>query len=221
MSKQYWNIRYAKGIGSGPGSIGSHKEWKWNEIDSVVPERIDDILDLGCGDHTFMEGRSISKYTGIDRSEVVINKNKELYPDKTFIVGDISLPLELKSKFVFCMDVLIHVKREWDYYQILNNLSNCSTKWIITYTWRRTPFKTWRYIKGFIRRREFKQVLKAFFTNLTTDGKYQYYRNLDEEIEFFRDKGFELFHRKPTPRSINPYAVFHIFKKIESDKIDY
>ena len=73
---EYWEQRYSKGDTSGPGSIGKAREWKWSIIDEEIP-LIDSVIDLGCGNLAFWEGRCPPKdYVGIDISPTIIRKNR-------------------------------------------------------------------------------------------------------------------------------------------------
>jgi len=80
------------------------------------------ILDIGCGD---MEVSSIlpsSGYLGIDVSNVVIERNRFLYPDRDFICGNF-LDLDLSSAdLVVCMDVLIHINDNGSYNRFVAKL---------------------------------------------------------------------------------------------------
>jgi len=56
----YWERHYSKGGSSGPGSIGNYRSWKWNTI-LEFENSIDDVIDIGCGDLSFWEGRNCSR----------------------------------------------------------------------------------------------------------------------------------------------------------------
>lgn len=77
---------------SGPGSDVEYtapyraflEEWVQNK-------QITSICDIGCGDFTFTKhiNWNTIKYTGIDIVEDVIQSNIELYPNVSFLVGDV------------------------------------------------------------------------------------------------------------------------------------
>ena len=76
--EKYWNKRYANGLTSGDGSIGCLKDFKWGIIDKYVGDISQkSVIDVGCGDLSFWEGKDCDEYTGIDISNVVIEHNKE------------------------------------------------------------------------------------------------------------------------------------------------
>lgn len=76
---QYWENRYRKGGTSGAGSTGEYRKWKWGIIESYVGN-VDDVLDVGCGDLSFWEGRDCPKYLGLDISPTIIEKDRQLRP---------------------------------------------------------------------------------------------------------------------------------------------
>ena len=59
----YWENRYESGGTSGKGSIGQLRAWKWQVIEDYAGP-VDDVIDVGCGDLSFLEGKTSEKYTG-------------------------------------------------------------------------------------------------------------------------------------------------------------
>ena len=74
----YWDSRYRAGGHSGADAVGVSKEWKWSIIDRFITVEESDVLDVGCGDMRFWEGRDCRKYMGMDFSEGAIEKAIEL-----------------------------------------------------------------------------------------------------------------------------------------------
>ena len=109
MEKTYWDSHYARGGTSGSGSIGIHREWKWQVITSFLPH-IDQVIDVGCGNLSFWEGRHCQNYIGIDISETIIRKNRTLRPEWKFFISSADHFLQgINSKCVFCFDLLFHI----------------------------------------------------------------------------------------------------------------
>lgn len=75
IRSRVWDVRYRLGGSSGWGSVGASKYWKWSVIDRYI-NPIDDVVDVGCGDLTFWDGRDCQRYVGIDPSSYVIKKNR-------------------------------------------------------------------------------------------------------------------------------------------------
>ena len=118
-NKNFWNDRYRTNMdkGSGPGSRGEQLELK-NKIiqDLINKEGIRSVLDIGCGDIEILNGIEIPKYTGIDISEIVTARNRELRPQWEFLCVDVGSTYEPEpADLVLCLDVLIHQKRRTAY----------------------------------------------------------------------------------------------------------
>ena len=63
-----------------------------------------------------------SGYVGVDLSAVAIERNRELYPDRSFYCGDF-LELDLSpTDMVVCMDVLIHINDDESYNRFVAKL---------------------------------------------------------------------------------------------------
>ena len=199
VEEHFWDQRYLEGGTSGLGSIGKIRDFKWSVIDKYLPY-LHSVVDVGCGDLSFWEGRDCEDYTGIDISKTIIEKNKILRPDWSFICANSEKTIEgLKKEVVFCFDVLFHIMNTETYIQTLKNLCYYSKNYIFIYTWRNNPFKKYRQIKKFIKALFTFNVSKVLVTlkhvlsnNSFSDGNYQYFRFLENEIEIFNKYGFDL-----------------------------
>lgn len=87
------------------------------------------VLDLGCGNGVLLT--AISKdldYTGIDISQVMIEKAKQLHPDNKFIQADITdakLWSSLKRyDFITALGLLHHLPTNADQLFVLNQIKN-------------------------------------------------------------------------------------------------
>lgn len=191
---EYWEERYKNGGNSGEGSRGQHREWKWQILESTIVD-IDNVIDVGCGDLAFMEGKNIKNYTGIDISKTIIKDNELKYPYWKFICSSADNYInELNGYVVFCHDILFHIIDDDVYYSILDNLTRYSNKYISIYTWHKNPI-AWYNIKS----------------HLYGSSKYQKYRLLDNDFHIFNENGFELINMSKSP--VNKYGAMYIFKK--------
>lgn len=130
LEKKYWDDRYAAGHNSGYGSYG---EQLVKKINWLTGWKIDSISEIGCGDFNF--GLALLRiypnafYAGQDISEVIINKNKQLYSsDKTTFTTDID---ELPSAdLLLCIDVLFHVLDDKDLEELLDKIESKWTNYL-------------------------------------------------------------------------------------------
>jgi hypothetical protein len=215
--KEYWEERYASGGTSGQGSIGASREWKWKVINSFFP-KINHVIDVGCGDLSFWEGRDCEDYLGIDISETVIKENREKRPEWSFIISKAETHVEgLKSECVFCFEILFHIMSDEVFTAILENLCRYSTKYIIIHTWIRNPFTIRNQVKKILlatARGRIKWGLTTLARSISTpytDGRYQYFRPLEQFIYIFKECGFTLIEKRENP--IDNIGAIYLFKK--------
>ncbi len=90
----------------------------WRDFEFLfedLPEKVS-VLDLGCGNGRFFElfKEKNIYYTGLDKSEKLILKAKEKYPEADFEIGDgLDAPFPSGSfEFVFSIAVLHHMPSE-------------------------------------------------------------------------------------------------------------
>jgi SAM-dependent methyltransferase len=129
---RFWNERYRTNldIGSGPGSRAQNLVLK-NAIirDTMDKHAIRTILDIGCGDIAVLKGIDAEHYTGIDISEVIVERNKILCPAWTFLCADLAKGYDPPpADLVLCLDVLIHQKRRPSYGSILSKTISATKK---------------------------------------------------------------------------------------------
>jgi len=189
LEKAYWERRYSLGGTSGAGSIGEFRTWKWKVIEEFL-EEVNHVIDVGCGDLSFWEGRDCDDYVGIDISRIVIDENRKKRPHwKFFVRNAAQLVPDIKMPNVFCLDVLYHQMNPFFFGDILINLCEYSTDLIFVYTLVENPFGP----------------------NRRGDGIYQFFRPLEDYIPWvFGKKSFDLLELR---RFMN--SGMYIFKKIK------
>jgi hypothetical protein len=187
-----WDVHYRLGGSSGLGSAGVSRSWKWSVIDRFV-SKVDDVVDLGCGDLSFWEGRECLRYVGIDSSSYVIKKDRLKRPTWSFVVSRGERLLPVSGKVVFCLDVLFHVLDDDDCGQIIDNLCAYSTEWIFVYTW-----------------------YKNRLGSKKSDHLYQVFRLLDKQ--HFSRRGFDCIAEVPSPTEVNPYGAMFVFNRRGKDR---
>lgn len=128
-AKTYWNWRYSRGYSSGDGSYGKQLQKKLQWLSGL---NINSISEIGCGDFNF--GESLMKmypgiqYFGQDISNVIIEKNKEKYPNVKFSSLMEDVP---PADMVMCVDVLFHILDIEDYEAVLNKLESIWTNYLV------------------------------------------------------------------------------------------
>jgi len=186
-SVEYWEKRYREGGKSGRGSVGASREWKWSIIRKHVT-LVDDVVDVGCGDLSFWEGRTCERYFGVDISPYIIKRNAEKRPDWAFIAWPAERRLPLRGRVVLCLDVLFHILDDEVATKIMDNLCEYSSEWVVIHAWWRNPFE-----------------------GKVNDELYQAYRPLDKAL--FTGRGFDCVEEAPAPEEVNPYGAMYIFRK--------
>jgi len=212
----YWERRYSKGGFSGPGSIGNYRSWKWNTI-LEFENSIDDVIDIGCGDLSFWEGRNCSRYIGIDGSPTIISRNRNLRPSWEFILSSADILQPAQGKIVFCFDLLFHIIDDEIYKKILYNLCKYSQDWIFIYTWHKNPFRNIKIrYRVALKRIIDGNILNAIKVLLGSDTDYEYqkYRNLIDNLDIFEKNGFKLIKVIPIP--YDSWGAMYVFRKLIS-----
>jgi 2-polyprenyl-3-methyl-5-hydroxy-6-metoxy-1,4-benzoquinol methylase len=127
-ANKIWNDNIPSIPLSGPGSSLQNTR----DISVILTEFINKnncktILDLGCGDLTWMSrtpffNNSTIKYTGVDVVESLINSHKQKYTQHTFLCKDLVYLNDIQPvSLIIIRDVLFHLKNE-DIQAIFNNI---------------------------------------------------------------------------------------------------
>lgn len=93
------------------------RETSWEELAPLIPDENENVLDVGCGIgfyYRLLVPQKAREYVGIDITDNMIKRAKELHPSGDFRVASIfNLPFKEKSfDLLFCWDVLIHLPCE-------------------------------------------------------------------------------------------------------------
>jgi hypothetical protein len=112
-SGQYWEERYQKGGTSGYGSYGRLAEFKAQTINKfIADERVEHLIEFGCGDGAQLSMINIKSYVGVDISPTIIQVCKEKFKDdsgKTFYTNDEFKEAPQKAKLTLSLDVIFHL----------------------------------------------------------------------------------------------------------------
>jgi hypothetical protein len=139
-SKKYWEDRYKNGGNSGSGSYNKLAEFKAKIInDFIAKNNVNSIIDYGIDDGNQLKliNTENKKYTGIDISQTIIDKCKELFKNdntKKFIL-DTEIDIDnLKSNLGISCDVIHHLIEKDEYIKYMKILFNISTSYVIIYS---------------------------------------------------------------------------------------
>lgn len=211
----YWDNHYRSGGVSGEGSVGEYRDWKWKIITEHCPV-IDHVIDIGCGDNSFWQGRECSEYLGIDSSETIINKNRQLRHEWNYIIAPAEETQQISAPNVFCMDVLFHIMDDKIYENILINIAQYTQDTLFVYTWLNNPFSTpeiKKYVQKeyLLKKGHFLGYFKSLFKDIESDGVYQKFRIFSQYEYIFNEAGLTLADVKKYPG--DDFGAMFIFKK--------
>ena len=203
----YWEDRYRLGDKGGAGCSGRRKEWRWRVIEKYAP-RVEDVIDVGCGELSFWSGRDCERYMGIDISRTALERNRRNRPKWDFIQASASTPLHAKAEVVFCFDVLFHIMDRTEYYSAIENLISYTGRWLFISTWDVNPFTSFRlfgwnalraitsHVEDRSRIGRFSGISRDFLSSnmekRVTDGRYQSFRLLENDRHMFESSGLHL-----------------------------
>jgi SAM-dependent methyltransferase len=140
----------------GPGSTMEYTEHlRKNLIPFLKKQKINSILDLPCGDFSWINTTEIDKkfdYIGADIVKEMIDENKQKYPTVDFRVLDLTTDKLPSVDLLFCRDCLLHLSFS-DIEKALKNIANSDIKYVLLSNWydaatneRDIETGSWRYI---------------------------------------------------------------------------
>lgn len=225
----YWEAKYKFGNTKEVGCTGRERQWRWRLVNGFVKE-LNDVIDIGCGNLSFWEGKDCKKYIGTDISETVLEKDHNLRPDWIFINANASTSLKIEADVVFCFDVLLHIMDEEEYQAALKNLTIYSKKWLFISTWQVNPFTSIRSLLWDIAAkvlpgkrkqpdsdgisRRFQKYLQAIHERQIHDD-YRYFRSLKRDFPLFRTEGFKLRTIRSSPSTLGMDKIY-VFERVSN-----
>ncbi|MDU0201118.1 methyltransferase domain-containing protein [Paenibacillus sp. MAH-36] len=137
----FWDQNYRLGGDSGSGSYGLLAEFKSQIINDLIQKHaISTVIEFGCGDGNQLQTMNYPQYLGLDVALSSINLCKEIYKDdssKSFMLYKPGYLINrgfFRADLVVCLDVLYHITDEEDFCTTLNDLFQCSSRWVVLYT---------------------------------------------------------------------------------------
>jgi hypothetical protein len=141
-SQEYWERRYAKGKTSGEGSYGKFAQFKADVLNSFVAEnRINSVIEFGCGDGNQISLAAYPGYIGLDVSKTVIACCKERFEkdkSKSFLLYEplcfTDQHLSVKAELSLSLDVIYHLVEDKVFELYMHHLFGAAEKFVIIYS---------------------------------------------------------------------------------------
>ena len=188
--RMFWNGQYSGDKPIYKGSVGSYRKWKWKVIERFVDVRKKSVLDVGCGDLSFIKGKRFKNYLGLDISPVIIGRNRKKRPDLLFLNEDVT-QCQITQQFdvVLCMDLLFHIMTDKGFESLLRNLNNWTREYLFLVNWCKNPLP---YVRN----------------------DFQHFRDLVPYLDLMQD--LELIDTNQ--RKKDPYNMLYVFRRREEEK---
>jgi len=136
-SEQYWIERYNRNGDSGPGSYNNLAEFKSEIINSFVEaNKINTVIDFGCGDGNQLSYFEFNNYLGLDVSPNAIARCRKKFQNDSSKSFKVYSEFELENKFdlAISLDVIFHLIEDDVFENYLTNLFDSSDKFVIIYS---------------------------------------------------------------------------------------
>ncbi|MDA3952804.1 MAG: methyltransferase domain-containing protein [Bacteroidales bacterium] len=135
-SGSYWIERYNKGGNSGAGSYEKYAEFKADVINNFVNKnRINKVIELGCGDGNQLKHYRFNEYIGYDISLKAIKLCKESFKkDKSKMFDIIKNYNDESADLTMSIDVIYHLIEDSVFNDYMELLFNSSTRFVIIYS---------------------------------------------------------------------------------------
>lgn len=143
LEKTFHHIYYrtdwwkAAGTGSGPGSTIEHTRNIRAQLPGMLQSvAVSTLLDAPCGDLNWIAVTDLGniRYTGADIVEKLILDNRKKFPDREFIIADITKDPLPKTDAVLCRDCFIHLPNQM-ILAAINNFRTTGIKYLLTNTY--------------------------------------------------------------------------------------
>ena len=138
-SQKYWEKRYSKNGNSGSGSYGEKATYKATILNQFVQEnKIQKVLELGCGDGNQLKKFSFPEYIGLDISPTAVKLCKDIFREdatKQFFMYDDKAveaePDSFHAELILSLDVVYHLVEDEVYEKYMHRLFSLSTRYVI------------------------------------------------------------------------------------------
>ena len=148
-SGEFWNEHYKNNGNSGTGSYHRLAEFKAEIVNQFIKdEKIETVIEIGCGDGNQLSLIYYSNYTGVDVSEVIVEKNKQNYQDdqtKQFFCTKTEREKYINKKYdmAISMDVIFHLLEDQVFYNYMEDLFFVAKKYVVIYSSNHEEYTKW------------------------------------------------------------------------------
>jgi hypothetical protein len=225
--KNYWDERYKSNRNSGSGSYGRLSQFKAEVINNFVKEnKINEILEFGCGDGNNLQFYNVENYHGVDISIEAIKICRAKYTGvegKNFYTYDELYDLKRSFECTMSLDVIYHLSDDVIYYKYLDELFGLSSKYVIIYSNSTNyHFAGVDTTAGYVLFRDFLKDVEKLYKNYTLieliPNEFPYSVTLPDDTSF---ADFYIFE-KNTEREIDVstmYANFYAKKQLNKQNV--
>jgi SAM-dependent methyltransferase len=136
-SSDYWERRYSKGGNSGVGSYGRLAEFKADFLNAFVEKnRINSVIEYGCGDGSQLKLARYPNYTGVDVSPKAVEICRALFAmdeSKRFFDMDF-VKQPMVADLALSLDVVYHLVEDSIFESYMQRLFDSSRRFVIVYS---------------------------------------------------------------------------------------
>jgi hypothetical protein len=135
-SEAYWEKRYSNGGDSGAGSFGFFAKFKADIINEfVAANKIQTVIEFGCGDGNQLRLAQYPKYLGFDVSKAAVMKCRESFKtDEKKAFHKLSEYNGEKAELTLSLDVVYHLVEDRVFEYHLKTLFDASEEFVIIYS---------------------------------------------------------------------------------------
>jgi SAM-dependent methyltransferase len=135
-SGTYWEGRYAKGENSGVGSYGKFAEFKAEVLNSFVNmERIESVIEFGCGDGNQLRLATYPRYIGFDVSAIALDLCREKFgADSTKSFNPLDMYAGETADLTLSLDVIYHLVEDDVFEDHMRRLFGAARRFVVIYS---------------------------------------------------------------------------------------
>ncbi len=134
-STDYWEQRYHTGGNSGRGSYGALASFKAKVLnDFVANNKVDSIIEFGCGDGNQLTLAKYPAYIGFDVSPTAIEQCRKLFAtDSTKHFGLAETYAGESADLTASLDVIYHLVEDRLFNDYMNRLFDAAKRFVVVY----------------------------------------------------------------------------------------